>query len=448
MHCWLRTKKMTNNTLDAGCDFLCFYLLGRWDVFHNDVAKLGITQKDGLIFYLLLRELTPFRVQKNSLDPSLIDSLSSIQLFKLHSCRSRLTDVLIAISSGQLNADIRIKVSSFLEYLNDILSQCLPHHSSWIEHLITAYQSEFLSCIRSYGCTHAYALAGVLPPKITIVLGMHRSGTSALTGMLHASGLGAPIDALGATESNPFGYWESNYLVELSNRLLQNLETHWSTMLDLPYKWSTSPYVAQWVSDFLRGFSLVFDSEKHLVVKDPRLCLLLEPLLPCLNSGFFEVHYVLITRSPIEVVASLKKSEGISYKQGLNLWITSVLSSERLTRHSHRIMSTYSELLVNPVSILKSCHLMWNTNSFDSALTSSENVTGFINGALHRQKKDLIRDKILAENTCLFGLLNFAERIFDLISKSDCLDRGLKLDQLWHEWNQRRESLQSSPVRD
>ena len=112
---------MINNHLDSGCDLLGFYLLGRWDIFLKDDVGFEIEQKDAAIFYRLLCELTPFRVQRNGFEPSLIDRLSPVQLFRLQSCRSRLTDVLIAISSGHTDADIRVKVSSFLEYLKDIL---------------------------------------------------------------------------------------------------------------------------------------------------------------------------------------------------------------------------------------------------------------------------------------------------------------------------------------
>ena len=131
---------MTNNNSDAECALLRFYLLGRWDVFLDDVVGVKCVQKEKTLFYLLLRELIPFRVQKNSLDPLLADGLSPSQLFKLHSCRSHLTDILIAISSRQPDANVRVLVSSFLEFLIDILKQCflcLP----WVEHLI--YRDEW-----------------------------------------------------------------------------------------------------------------------------------------------------------------------------------------------------------------------------------------------------------------------------------------------------------------
>tara|TARA_B100001287_G_C22629976_1_gene504594 strand:+ start:92 stop:367 length:276 start_codon:yes stop_codon:yes gene_type:complete len=89
---------------------------------------------------------------------------------------------------------------------------------------------------------------------------------------------------------------------------------------------------------------------------------------------------------------------------------------------------------------------MWGIHDVDSVLLPSENATDFVDADLRRQKSNLIREKILSENPCLFGLLNFAERVFDVVSDDDCLERALQLDHLRHEWNQRRDDLQSLPA--
>ena len=422
-------------------DFLTLYLQGRWQVFLDTSVVFDAGQLDLEIFYRLLRDLTPCRVQGQVLDSVLRDGLSPVEFLKLQSCRSSLTDVLIALSMHQPNNLIQVKLSSFSEYLCDVLIQDSTDCHSWVEHLIVAHQPDFLNSLRSYRCAHSYALAGALPPKLTIVLGMHRSGTSALTGMLHASGLGAPNDALGATESNPFGYWESSCLVELSNRLLHDLGSHWSRMFDLPPRWITSPLVAQWISDYLQAFSLVFNENKHLVVKDPRLCILLEPLLPCLQSGLMEVDYLLILRSPVEVIASLNKSEGIGFNESLKLWIDSVLSSERLTRHCRRNIVTFSGLLENPAGILRACYAAWGiANVHNSHL---EDAIDFVDVGLRRQINENIRNDLLVAHPHLSGLLNFAERLFVAVSTPEHSHQNLKLDQLRREWHQRREILES-----
>ena len=423
-------------------DFLTLYLQGRWQVFLDSSVVFDAGQLDLEIFYRLLRDLTPCRVQGQVLDSVLRDCLSPVEFLKLQSCRSSLTDVLIALSRHQPNNLMQVKLSSFSEYLCDVLIQDSTDCRSWVEHLIVAHQPDFLDSLRSYRCAHTYALAGALPPTLTIVLGMHRSGTSALTGMLHASGLGAPNDALGATESNPFGYWESSCLVELSNRLLHGLGSHWSTMFDLPPRWITSPLVVQWVSDYLHAFSLVFNDMNHLVVKDPRLCILLEPLLPCLQSGLVEVDYVLILRSPIEVMSSLNKSEGICFRDALNLWIVSVLSSEQLTRQCRRTIVTFSNLLENPRDFLTSYYSARGISPVKDNSAFEDSIDS-IDVSLRRQFREDIRSNILKTNPHLSELLIFAERVFSTISAQDCSPDSFKLDQLSREWHRRREIFES-----
>ncbi len=428
-------------------NLLALYFHGKWNIFLESSFAFEADQHDLEVFYLLLRDLTPFRVQDQVLDPELRDCLSPAQLFKLQACRSSLIDVLIALSANQSDKIIGIKLSSFSEFLFDVLNQCSADCHSWVGRLIDAYQPEFLISLRFFAYTHAYSLAGVLPAKLTVVLGMHRSGTSALTGMLHASGLGAPNDALGATESNPFGYWESSCLVELSNRLLHGLGSHWSTMFDLPPRWITSPLVVQWVSDYLHAFSLVFNDMNHLVVKDPRLCILLEPLLPCLQSGLVEVDYVLILRSPIEVMSSLNKSEGICFRDALTLWIVSVLSSEQLTRQCRRTIVTFSKLLENPRDFLTSYYSARGISPVKDNSVFEDSID-CIDVGLRRQFHDDIRSNVLKANPDLSELLIFAERVFSTILAQDCSPDGFKLDQLSREWNRRREIFESSGMID
>ena len=62
-----------------------------------------------------------------------------------------------------------------------------------------------------------------------LVLGMHRSGTSALTRVLNLLGLDAGRDVLmGASESNPTGHWEVERLTSFNDRLLDDRGGRWS----------------------------------------------------------------------------------------------------------------------------------------------------------------------------------------------------------------------------
>jgi hypothetical protein len=60
-----------------------------------------------------------------------------------------------------------------------------------------------------------------------IVLGMHRSGTSVLTGTLGLLGAALPTDLVEAAPSNPKGHFESRSVYNIHERLLAALGTAW-----------------------------------------------------------------------------------------------------------------------------------------------------------------------------------------------------------------------------
>ena len=63
-----------------------------------------------------------------------------------------------------------------------------------------------------------------------LVLGMHRSGTSAATRLVGFAGLPleATTDLMPAASSNPKGFWESEGLRRCNDRLLAALGGDWS----------------------------------------------------------------------------------------------------------------------------------------------------------------------------------------------------------------------------
>ena len=89
-----------------------------------------------------------------------------------------------------------------------------------------------------------------LPQRMTVVLGMHRSGTSALTGLLGNLGLSGPTDPLGATENNLLGYWESKSLVTSSDKFLSDQNSHWSELYTWPSNWWASKAALEWIDSY------------------------------------------------------------------------------------------------------------------------------------------------------------------------------------------------------
>ncbi len=63
--------------------------------------------------------------------------------------------------------------------------------------------------------------------RAIVVLGMHRSGTSAVARGLQALGVYLGDDFLDAQPENPTVYWEDRGIVELNERALKTLHLDW-----------------------------------------------------------------------------------------------------------------------------------------------------------------------------------------------------------------------------
>ena len=105
------------------------------------------------------------------------------------------------------------------------------------------------------------------------VIGMHRSGTSAMAGMLSQLGITGPSedDLIPATSSNTRGHFESKLLTRIDNQLLRLCGGTWSAPASVDSGWELEPSIVA-VKDFARtAFDTTFPS-RPMAWKDPRNC--------------------------------------------------------------------------------------------------------------------------------------------------------------------------------
>jgi len=181
---------------------------------------------------------------------------------------------------------------------------------------------------------------------IILVAGMHRSGTSALTRVLNLCGAALPPGKLlPANDENPDGFWESEPLVHLHDDVLAAWGLQWNSTRALPPAWIDSD-IAQTFQERIYDFIAPTLAEHHLlVVKDPRLCLLM-PLWRRLASAHgIALSVVLPLRNPLEVAASLAQRDGMAQAPALLLWLRHVLQAEHDTRGMDRCFILYEVLL-------------------------------------------------------------------------------------------------------
>lgn len=179
-----------------------------------------------------------------------------------------------------------------------------------------------------------------------LVLGMHRSGTSAVTGVLRLLGAGLGDKMVPAEENiNPKGYWENLEINEFHERLLQHLESGWFDALAFPDDWLHAEDTTQFYEELTAIIERNFGVLPLWAVKDPRLCRFVALWRQVLAETNHDVSCLLMLRHPSEVAFSLMQRDGIQRPHALLLWLRYVLDSERDSRGLRRVIVTYEELL-------------------------------------------------------------------------------------------------------
>ncbi|PZO55611.1 MAG: hypothetical protein DCF16_02595 [Alphaproteobacteria bacterium] len=182
-------------------------------------------------------------------------------------------------------------------------------------------------------------------PVCVLVLGMHRSGTSALTRVLSIAGAKLPEHLMSDGVGNETGHWESERLVACHDRLLGALNSAWDDWMPLdlnaqPWAWrqSMKDEIASLIKSEYGGDALI-------VAKDPRICRFAELFIEATESAAYDSRCVLVVRSPLEVAQSLETRNGMSRGAAALLWLRHMLDAEAATRGRARSIVTYDDLL-------------------------------------------------------------------------------------------------------
>lgn len=178
------------------------------------------------------------------------------------------------------------------------------------------------------------------------VLGMHRSGTSALAGVLSMAGADPGPSLLPAmAEVNPKGFWEHKDIVAIHERLLDALNSSWDDERPLPAGWWRLQKVAVFRAELLAVLQRDFAASPLWLLKDPRQCRLLPLWLGILEELDIEPHFLICLRHPGEVAKSLERRDDIQAARANLLWLEHLVDSERWTRDLPRVAITYEQLL-------------------------------------------------------------------------------------------------------
>ena len=189
-------------------------------------------------------------------------------------------------------------------------------------------------------------------PDLILVLGPHRSGTSAITKVLALLGGSLPEPLLRPDLSNPTGFWEPVEAIELNDTILAGLGSAWNDPAPLPPAWLDLPAAVAGVSkaaDLARRWMAL---PNPTIVKDPRLCRLLPLWRRALAGAGADVTAALVLRRPEAATASLTAREDFAPNLSLWLWLQHTIAAEIATRDLPRTVVDYDALMEDPDSVV------------------------------------------------------------------------------------------------
>ncbi len=178
-----------------------------------------------------------------------------------------------------------------------------------------------------------------------LVLGMHRSGTSALARLVNFFGATLPRHLIPASPANPRGTWESSNLVGLHDQLLASLDSSWDDWRTPGPRWKDSDAAGRFAGRLRLAIDEEYGNAPLIVLKDPRMCRTLPYWMSILEKSGIRSAPLIIVRNPLEVAESLKARDGMSFEKAMLLWLRHNLDAEYETRHLARNIVTLDALL-------------------------------------------------------------------------------------------------------
>lgn len=177
-----------------------------------------------------------------------------------------------------------------------------------------------------------------------LILGMHRSGTSSVTGSLAIQGAAPPRTLMKPAEDNPKGFWESEILSSFNDRMLQRAGSSWHDWRSFDgHEIGTDINALK--EEAIRLIESEFGEAEIIVLKDPRICRMVPFWREILKSMGYRLVALSPLRAPAEVAASLMTRNDMTRSHALRLWLRHVMDAEHFSRDLPRLILPWTDFL-------------------------------------------------------------------------------------------------------
>jgi hypothetical protein len=198
-----------------------------------------------------------------------------------------------------------------------------------------------------------------LRERVVLVIGMHRSGTSAITRAVAALGIALGDDLMPPVAgNNDKGFWEDREFSAINDELLATSGLNWDSLVGPELESFQSP---RFEALRARAARLLAERSARFGVygfKDPRTARLLGFWLPLIAERGVKPDLVFAIRNPRSVARSLQRRDAMPALKAYQVWLshmTSAFCDARVLAHlgGRRIAVAFERLVDQPTTQLE-----------------------------------------------------------------------------------------------
>lgn len=189
--------------------------------------------------------------------------------------------------------------------------------------------------------------------RAVLIVGMHRSGTSAFARGMQALGVHLGNNFLDTQPDNPTGYWEDRHVCELNERLLAVLGLKWTDASLIDKANWRKPAVESLVAEAAEYLRANFTGHSLWGYKDPRTIRLLPFWQSVLRQLEVDEYYLVAIRNPLSVAASLFQRQGMDTVTAHRLWLVYMVPNLSEVANRRFIVADYDLLMADPQAQLE-----------------------------------------------------------------------------------------------
>lgn len=259
------------------------------------------------------------------------------------------------------------------------------------------------------------------------ILGMHRSGTSLITGICNLLGVEIGSDFLEANQDNEKGFWEHRAVIETHEDLLKHLGSGWDDTRILPENWQHGAEIKPYKEKLKEIIARDFTNCKLWGIKDPRMMRLIPLWLDVFAETKITPAFIIAWRSAASVALSLERRDGFYPEKSLLLWAVYNLEAERQTRGKTRVFVEYDKVIENWWAEFSRAA---ETLGISWPADAEEKINQLITPELkHHTQRELPE----THSTKIRSWAEKTEHALKLLSHSESLEISARLDAIYNE---------------